>query len=389
MNIEQAVCQVIGLILLLSLNASSLHAQAPDPTDLSRSGSGVEPAPRRGPRPKITVAPWNNHPAAFTLAFDDALNVHLDVAAPALDKRHLLGSFFLTVDQITRMPDWKKLLDEGHELGNHSVSHELPGTLTDDGSAIQVLQAKSFFENNFGSPFLDYAYPFGTYDDRLRKHVEETTFIARTVVGDNYYIASDAIPDWFNIPAHEAGLICDEDQNHPCGRNIYKTWIDTAIEKDAWTTVLIHGIGNSDTGYNPIPIDMFNYLLDYSSSLQSSLWIAPFNVVGAYLRGQKLFEAAAVTTDESGSRLTYTWNLAAHMLPGTVIKIKISSPGTWFVTQDGANLISADADGLYPISLDMKQATFSEIEFGDTSTTETVPTQQRKAPRSHNVVYRP
>ena len=308
--------------------------------------------------PKVSVAPWNNHPAALSLAFDDALEVHLDVAAPALDKRHLRASFFLTVDQITRMRDWKKLLDEGHELGNHSVTHELPDGLTEEGDKIQVLQAKFFLENNFGSPMLDYAYPFGAYNDKLRAYVEQTSFIARTVVGENYFIASDGPVDWFGIPAHEAGLVCDEDTTKPCDEAVYRDWIDTAITKHAWTTVLMHGIGDPSTGYNPIPIKMLDFLLDYASGMKSALWIAPFKEVGAYLRGQKLFEDAKITND--GSVATYHWELAANMPQGTVVKMIISSPGAWIVTQNG-EIVGADPNGMYPISLDLKEMTVAPL----------------------------
>src|SRR5450759_789332 len=149
--------------------------------------------------PEVGVETWNNHAAALSLTFDDALPVHLDVAAPELAKRHIRASFFLTVDQITRIPDWRKLLDDGHELGNHSVTHESPRTLTEAGAKIQVLQAKFFLENNLASPMLDYAYPFGIYTDKLREYVEQTSFIARTVKGQNYYISVS----YTHLRAHE------------------------------------------------------------------------------------------------------------------------------------------------------------------------------------------
>lgn len=38
---------------------------------------------------------WNKRKAAVVLTYDDALNVHLDNAIPALDSLDLKGTFFL------------------------------------------------------------------------------------------------------------------------------------------------------------------------------------------------------------------------------------------------------------------------------------------------------
>ncbi len=302
--------------------------------------------------PKVKVAPWNNHTAALSLTFDDALEVHLDIAGPELNKRHLRGSFFLTVDQITRFDDWKKLQTEGHELGNHSVTHALADGLAEETSKIEVITAKNFLESNFKTPMLDYAYPYGVYNDYILKFVRQNTFLARAVTGANYYIPSHGLIPWFDIPAHEAGRFCDGVEKELCSKSIFRTWIDTTIYDKAWMTFVIHGIGDDASGYNPLPKLLFEYLLDYSCS-RKNLWIAPFIEVGAYLKGEQMFEKASIFTNEN--KITYTWEYENNAPPGIVLKICIPSGSVY---QNGAPVLK-DSDGLYPIRMDLKEMTIS------------------------------
>lgn len=65
--------------------------------------------------------------AAVSLAYDDALPTHLDVAIPALDRYGLKGSFYLTLAAPLvreRLQDWRAAASRGHELGNHSLFHQ-------------------------------------------------------------------------------------------------------------------------------------------------------------------------------------------------------------------------------------------------------------------------
>src|ERR1700731_2638502 len=109
--------------------------------------------------PTLRVLPWNNHAAAVSLTFDDARPVQLDVAVPELNKRHLRATLFLTVSKLTRLDDWREAHLQGHEIGNHSVSHEHPSELTKASEEVQVEDAKQFLESNFKCRVGIFAYP--------------------------------------------------------------------------------------------------------------------------------------------------------------------------------------------------------------------------------------
>ncbi|MGR3810778.1 sialate O-acetylesterase [Jiulongibacter sp. NS-SX5] len=69
---------------------------------------------------------WQGRKAAVVLTYDDALNVHLDKAIPALNEYELQGTFYLTAfseASSKRVKDWKRAASYGHELGNHTLYH--------------------------------------------------------------------------------------------------------------------------------------------------------------------------------------------------------------------------------------------------------------------------
>lgn len=64
--------------------------------------------------------------AAVALTYDDALASQLDVAAPALDRAGLKGTFFLSNVKRAHVPRWRAMARRGHELANHSLFHPCP-----------------------------------------------------------------------------------------------------------------------------------------------------------------------------------------------------------------------------------------------------------------------
>jgi sialate O-acetylesterase len=79
---------------------------------------------------------WNRKQAAVVLTYDDALNVHLDNAIPALDALQLKGTFFLTAAApafTERLAEWKKAAANKHELANHTLFHPCDGSLPGRG----------------------------------------------------------------------------------------------------------------------------------------------------------------------------------------------------------------------------------------------------------------
>lgn len=64
--------------------------------------------------------------AAIVFTYDDGLDCDLDVAVPQLDEFGFKGTFFVTGSSpslYNRLSEWRKVAENGHELGNHTLFH--------------------------------------------------------------------------------------------------------------------------------------------------------------------------------------------------------------------------------------------------------------------------
>ncbi len=216
------------------------------------------------------------------MTFDDARPVHLSFAAPALDSRDLRGMFYLLICKLSRIDDWKRLAAEGHEIGNHTISHEHPARMDGEMEEIQVEDTVHFLKNNLGIRPLTFAFPYGETSPGLDGWVKAFHFAARSGWADNFYLTPDTNPDFYHIPSQVTKTEYTTDT--------YRGWIDTAMQKGAWTVFQIHGIGAPDSGWEPIPAETFTATLDYLKTQQTKgLWVAPFSEVAAYFRAQTIF----------------------------------------------------------------------------------------------------
>ena len=295
----------------------------------------------------IKVLPWNNHPAAVSLTFDDARPIQLDVAAPELNKRHLRATFFVIVSKLTRLDDWRKVQLEGHEIGNHSLSHQHPDVLDKAGEEIQVEDAKLFLDSNFRSDVIIFAYPYSEISPGTAYWVKRYDFAARgwRGTGDLLYVSSGSDPDWYNLPSQPAFTKYD--------LGIYQAWINKAISMHAWTTLQIHGIGDPSTGFEPIPNATFAALLDYLKAEQDQgLWVAPFGEVAAYLRAQRILEKAQPQATDHEQKLT--WDLPKPFPKGVVLKVTVEDKSHVRLFQQNHEL-HRTKDGIYLVSFDAKE----------------------------------
>jgi peptidoglycan/xylan/chitin deacetylase (PgdA/CDA1 family) len=292
------------------------------------------------------VLPWDDHRAAVSLTFDDARPVQLDVAIPELNKRHLRGSFFVTVSKLTRLDEWRRAQAEGHEIGNHTVTHEHPASLSKEGEEVQVEDAKNFLDSNFNANIITFAYPYMELSPGVLFWVKKYNFAARGWPQDPnlLYVRADADPDWYNLPSQPVFTKYDID--------VYHGWVEKAVSLGAWTTFQFHGIGDPSTGWEPISTDTFISLLDYLKAEQGKgLWIAPFGEVAAYLQAQRTLESVKPEITKNEQR--FAWDIPTPFPTGVVLKITLAGGHALHIYQNGHQL-QADKKGAYSVAFDAR-----------------------------------
>jgi len=297
-------------------------------------GSGVaQPAGTPG---NLTVLNWAGFKAAVSYTFDDTNSSQIANYA-ALQALGVRMTFYLITNKTTELnnPVWAQAVLDGHELGNHTRSHQMTGTAEDvDGGDMDLRQ-------KFGITVWTMAAPYGstTYVPLAATRY----LINRGVNGGT--IAANGNTDPFNINCYVP----------PAGApaTAFNAEIDSGRSAGGWKTVLVHGFnGGSDGAYQPVAIEEFTAGVEHAKSL-GDVWIDSVVNVGAYWRAQKMFSTLTPTT--SGSATTWTWTLPEHFPPGRYLRVKVDG-GT--LTQ-GGQALAWDDHGYYEVALDAGSLTLS------------------------------
>jgi peptidoglycan/xylan/chitin deacetylase (PgdA/CDA1 family) len=108
----------------------------------------------------------------FCLSFDDGHKEWAGRLLELLQELDLPATFFITTNKVvagtsaTRLT-WggcARLVDAGHHIGSHSVSHARLALLDDKGAQREVLESKQELEMRLGIPVKDFSMPYGLPD---------------------------------------------------------------------------------------------------------------------------------------------------------------------------------------------------------------------------------
>ncbi len=297
--------------------------------------------------PSLKVLPWNGHKAAASLTFDDGCASQLDAAVPELNKRQMRATFFLIANRITRKDEWRKLLVQGHEIGNHTLDHKHASELTSNDAESQVLGAHHVLQKEFGIPMGTFAYPYSEITPELKSQVGKCYWLARG--GREKWVTSDReAVDWLDVPCRK---VMAKTSFTDC-----KKWMEKNFKTGGWVIWAFKGLAPDVPENEPVSGENFRKILD---SLQAKdIWLAPFQTVGSYWRAQKIFEKSKV---ESKDEETWTWEVPKDLHPDVTLKMKVipASSGTSasFEIWQGRQKINPDKTGVYPLNFNEGQLT--------------------------------
>ncbi|MBU3024275.1 polysaccharide deacetylase family protein [Zobellia galactanivorans] len=234
---------------------------------------------------------WNTKKCAVVLTYDDALNEHLDNVIPALDEHGLRATFYLIGESETlnkRLDEWRSAAQNGHELGNHSLTHPCinkPGrkkplspekdlaNFTLDRVVNEIKITNTLLHSIDGKTERTFAYPCGhmKIDSVLFFPYLKGEFIAARGVKRNMMTAGQIDLDDIN---------CFGMKGHT-GQEM-KQLVDQAIESNTLLVFLFHGVG----GGSPlnVSVEAHQELIAYLREKQDEIWIAPLVEVAKYIK---------------------------------------------------------------------------------------------------------
>ena len=90
--------------------------------------------------------------------------------APILDtlkQKNVKAVFFVTYDYVKRNPELvKRIIDEGHILGNHSWSHPSMPSLTEDKMISEIMKLHNLVKDNYGYEMKYFRPPMGEFSPK-------------------------------------------------------------------------------------------------------------------------------------------------------------------------------------------------------------------------------
>lgn len=235
--------------------------------------------------------PWKGKKCAVVITYDDAIDQHLDNAVPLLDSLGLKATFYVTgfsASMQARLNEWKKLAENQHELGNHTLFHPclggMPGRdwvspeIDMNRYTVARMQNEIKMTNLFlraidGKTSRTFAYTCGdmkigevSFIDDLKKD-----FVAARGVKSRMQKISDI--DLYNVDCFGV--------NGESGDQMIE-WVKKAMETNSLLVILFHGVG----GGNPlnVSVEAHREVLEFIKKNEKDIWVAPMVETAEHIR---------------------------------------------------------------------------------------------------------
>jgi sialate O-acetylesterase len=234
--------------------------------------------------------PWNGKSAAVVLTYDDALNVHLDNVIPALEKRDMHGTFYVTLNSESfrkRMSEWQVAGEKGHELGNHTLFHPCRGSVPNrewvsadydlDRYSVQrivdeIALSNAILEKLDGKNRRTFAYTCGETTAGNKSFIENIKPLVPGARGvANSYSSPEDI-DLYNINAYGT--------DNDTGEELVSL-ARQAVSDKKLIVYLFHGVGGEHS--LNVSLEAHAELLDYLQKNKKDIWTATMLDVVSYL----------------------------------------------------------------------------------------------------------
>jgi len=126
------------------------------------------------------------------LTFDDGYKDFFDTVVPILNTFNFSATVFILAGLIGSLACWRKkelqssvllnwneihgVIDAGHEIGSHGLSHPNYFHLSTEGLKQEIAGSKKIIEGNIKTPVASFAYPYNIYNEQIVDIVKEAGY---------------------------------------------------------------------------------------------------------------------------------------------------------------------------------------------------------------------
>jgi len=228
--------------------------------------------------------------AAVCLTYDDGLDCHLDVAAPALVRHGFRGTFYVTGNSsslYSRTEEWRAMADRGHELGNHTLFHPCHGSTYDwvkpeydlDSYTLERLMSELYTANSLlkavdGREERSFAYTCTNHTIGGVSFVDQIRTLFPSARGGGEMPATMDQVDPHYVPSW--GVV------DPSGEELI-SYVEQALERGTLAVIMFHSVGG---GYLNVSGEAHEQLLEYLERHRDMFWVEPFQQVMQHVSQQ-------------------------------------------------------------------------------------------------------
>ncbi len=237
----------------------------------------------------------NGQKAAVTLSYDDALPVHYEGVAPVLEKAGIRGTFNLPLQGIESGEPWKKLAENGHELGNHTIFHPCRKSPKGDDSWLpDEYDLCKYTPRRWVDEVKTANTMLSLIDGKGERTFANTCCNNHIGSDDSKTCLEELIPGLFVAARGEfTGKPVDVSNvnYNACGHTgadgrsfeSVKGEIEGIMEQGNWIIYMIHGVGK-DTHNLYMETEEHNKLIEWLGANSQDIWTATMMEVAKYLK---------------------------------------------------------------------------------------------------------
>jgi hypothetical protein len=233
--------------------------------------------------------------AALSLSFDDARVSQIDTGLALLDKHGVKVTFFVVPRAVERrLEGWKKAVAEGHEIGNHSLTHPCTGNYAaaamrnnplEDYSLQMMAQqldgANAEIQRLLGVKAVDFSYPCGL--KFVGRGLDVRSYVP--LVAERFLVGRGYLDEAANDPA-----FCDLAQ--AMGTSFdnmdfeqMKQLVDKAAQEGRWVISVGHEIGTR--GLQRTDSHGLETLCEYAKDPANGIWLGTVKEIATYIQKQR------------------------------------------------------------------------------------------------------
>jgi peptidoglycan/xylan/chitin deacetylase (PgdA/CDA1 family) len=220
-----------------------------------------------------------NKRAAISLTFDDARLSQPDTGFALLESFDAKATFYVSFGSLEKRLDrWKLAIEQGHEIGNHSVTHPCSGNFpwarskaledfTLDRMETEMLDANARIHSLLGVTPTTFAYPCGQKFVGRGEHTKSyVALVAKHFKAGRGFRDESTNDPAFCDPAQLFGVDLDNlsfDELLPV--------VNQTVDRGGWLVLAGHEIG--DHGPQTTRVDTLSRLCQFCLDDENRIWL--------------------------------------------------------------------------------------------------------------------